>query len=84
MHLAETVFATGTQGARKLTLAHSCLARNYSIADVGTIDTSTIEKAGREHLEGPSFGSDLLGGRRCAPDNFPIRVLVRDRAVVEQ
>jgi hypothetical protein len=84
LHLAETVLAAGTQGARKLGLAHSCLARDHSIADVRTIDTGTVEKTGREHLAGAGFGFELLGGGRSAPDNFPIGVLVGDRAAVQQ
>lgn len=84
LHLAETVLATGTQGTRKLSLAHSCLARNHSVTDIRTVDTSTVEKAGRENLASAVFGLNLLSGGRSTPDNLSIWVLVGDRGLVQQ
>jgi hypothetical protein len=82
LHLTETVLATGTQGARKLTLSYGGLARNHGVADLGAVDTSTVGKTRRKHLTGASFSSDNLGRGNCALDNLPIQLLVNGAQTV--
>lgn len=47
LHLAEPILATGTQRTGVLILSHGDLARDHSVANVGTVDTSTVHKARR-------------------------------------